>query len=193
MPASLPSRPITSHSSRSALAPYPSSRPSASKSSNSTGTGTSTSTSTGTNNRPKSRTRLFVSSLSPGVNEAALATIYKPYGSIIDLHLVFYSTGELKGKSRGYAFVEFARIEDAEMARVNTDGRLLAGKHIRVGFADVRPETSSGSATHRHRHQETKQQTTLSIVKNANRPEGTAAKIAAMEAKLAAMRSKGSE
>ncbi|PWN41240.1 RNA-binding domain-containing protein [Ceraceosorus guamensis] len=136
MPASLPSRPMTSHSSRSPLAPYPSSRPSASKSSSSTGT--STSTSTGTNNRPKSRTRLFVSSLSPGVNEAALATIYKPYGSIKDLHLVFYSTGELKGRSRGYAFVEFARMEDAEMARVNTDGRLLAGKNIRVGFADVR-------------------------------------------------------
>ena len=94
--------------------------------------------------RPKSRTRLFLSSLPANISEAALAALATPFGPVADLHLAVHGPGPLKGRPRGYAFVEYRRAEDADVARRRLDGRTLAGRTLAAAFADERvSETDS--------------------------------------------------
>ncbi|PWN98049.1 hypothetical protein FA09DRAFT_360346 [Tilletiopsis washingtonensis] len=140
--------------------------------------------------RPKSRTRLFLSSLPANISEAALAALATPFGPVADLHLAVHGPGPLKGRPRGYAFVEYRRAEDADVARRRLDGRTLAGRTLAAAFADERLDDASSAR--RARTVPSKAPTTLSLVKNASRPQSTDAKIEAMEAKLAAMRARSS-
>lgn len=55
-------------------------------------------------NRPD---RLFVGNLAPTVDEYTLLQVFSKFGKITKLDLMFHKTGVLKGKPRGYAFVEF--------------------------------------------------------------------------------------
>lgn len=86
---------------------------------------------------PKSNTRLFISNLASGVTDAALATLFKPFGRIVALSLIFHTAGPLKGHSKGYAFVEFSKPEEAQRAKTTCEGRKLGGREIGVGFANV--------------------------------------------------------
>ena len=52
--------------------------------------------------------RLYVGNLSPTVDEYTLIQVFQKYGKITKLDFMFHKTGVLKGKPRGYAFVEFA-------------------------------------------------------------------------------------
>ena len=45
--------------------------------------------------------------LSPTVDEYTLLQVFSKFGKIAKLDLMFHKTGVLKGKPRGYAFVEF--------------------------------------------------------------------------------------
>lgn len=55
-------------------------------------------------NRPD---RLFVGNLAPTVDEYTLLQVFSKFGKITKLDLMFHKTGVLKGKPRGYAFVEY--------------------------------------------------------------------------------------
>jgi RNA recognition motif-containing protein len=48
-----------------------------------------------------------VGNLSPTVDEYTLLQVFSKFGKIAKLDLMFHKTGVLKGKPRGYAFVEF--------------------------------------------------------------------------------------
>jgi RNA recognition motif-containing protein len=52
--------------------------------------------------------RLYVGNLSPSVDEYTLIQVFQKYGRITKLDFMFHKTGVLKGKPRGYAFVEFS-------------------------------------------------------------------------------------
>lgn len=52
--------------------------------------------------------RLYVGNLSPTVDEYTLIQVFQKYGKITKLDFMFHKTGVLKGKPRGYAFVEFS-------------------------------------------------------------------------------------
>lgn len=78
---------------------------------------------------------LYISNLSPSVTEYNLVQLFSPYGKISRLDLIFHKSGPLKGKTKGYAFVELSKHEDAIEAKVRVDGRLVGGRKISVGWA----------------------------------------------------------
>jgi len=52
--------------------------------------------------------RLYIGNLSPTVDEYTLIQIFQKYGKITKLDFMFHKSGVLKGKPRGFAFVEFS-------------------------------------------------------------------------------------
>lgn len=72
---------------------------------------------------------LFVGRLAYEVTERKLLREMEAYGSVKDIKLV---TDPKKGKSRGYAFVEFEREDDMKRAFRAADGMRLEGRSIVV-------------------------------------------------------------
>ena len=87
--------------------------------------------------RELSDRRLFVSNLAPQISEHDLLTLFKPFGTIRKLDLIFHRSGPQKGKPKGYAFVELAKKEEADKARRSLEGRAIKGREIRINFATV--------------------------------------------------------
>jgi hypothetical protein len=58
--------------------------------------------------------RLYVGNLSSTVDEYTLIQVFQKYGKITKLDFMFHKTGVLKGKPRGYAFVEFSNKDVSE-------------------------------------------------------------------------------
>ncbi|CAO1623454.1 unnamed protein product [Parajaminaea phylloscopi] len=147
---------------------------------------------------PRSTRRLYVGNLHPSVSEYDLAQLFSPFGSLSRLELVFHQSGPLSGKPKGFAFVEFVRDEEALRAKLGTEGReWKGGRKLNIGFAASDDAAGRASATtstgpvRRGRRDDdaSRKPTTLSLVKNAQRPQGgTDGKIAAMEAKLLALK-----
>ncbi|OXC70809.1 hypothetical protein AYX13_00792 [Cryptococcus neoformans] len=146
--------------------------------------------------------RLYVGNLSPTVDEFTLIQIFSKYGKITKLDFMFHKTGVLKGKPRGFAFIQFLNKADALKAMVKLHDRLLRGRKLVVTYAssvsrqplrlmnnaDCRqaPPDNSMLPT-KGRRAEPPKTTTLSLLKSQRKPQSTAAQIAAMEAKLASM------
>ncbi|AAW45689.2 hypothetical protein CNBH2010 [Cryptococcus deneoformans B-3501A] len=130
--------------------------------------------------------RLYVGNLSPTVDEFTLIQIFSKYGKITKLDFMFHKTGILKGKPRGFAFIQFLDKADALKAMVKLHDRLLRGRKLVVTYASTAPPDNSMLPTKGRRAEPTKT-TTLSLLKSQRKPQSTAAQIAAMEAKLASM------
>lgn len=81
--------------------------------------------------------RLFIGNLHPSVDEYCLVQAFTPHGHIVKLDIVFHKTGALKGKPRGYAFIEYAKTQEAVKAIRANDGRMLRGRELRVSFANA--------------------------------------------------------
>lgn len=52
--------------------------------------------------------RLYVGNLAPTVDEYTLIQVFSKYGKITKMDFMFHKTGVLKGKPRGFAFIEFS-------------------------------------------------------------------------------------
>ncbi|KAK7044652.1 single-stranded nucleic acid binding protein [Favolaschia claudopus] len=144
--------------------------------------------------------RLYVGNLHPTVDEYSLLQIFSRFGRITHLDFLFHKAGVLKGKPRGYAFVEYGSKDDALRALSTTHNKLLRGRKLVVTLAQQAPidlsAPTTGSSRHRKIMAESGRPTTLSMIKSGpgNRNEGTSDKIAMMEAKLRQMeRTKSSE
>ncbi|KAK4686497.1 RNA-binding protein 18, partial [Tremellales sp. Uapishka_1] len=131
--------------------------------------------------------RLYVGNLSPTVDEYTLIQIFSKFGKIVKLDFMFHKTGVLKGKPRGFAFIEMSSKDDALKALVKLHDRLLRGRKLVVTYANSAPVTDYPVHSGPRRHTEAPTKTTLSLLKNKRRPQSAAAQIAAMEAKLASM------
>ncbi|CDO73372.1 hypothetical protein BN946_scf185013.g5 [Trametes cinnabarina] len=134
--------------------------------------------------------RLYVGNLHPTVDEYALLQLFSRFGKIAKLDFLFHKSGPLKGKPRGYAFVEFADQGDAERALLHTNEKLLRGRKLMVTYANQAPFEAGGSQglglKNRRPVSDVGKPTTLSLLKSAGagRSNATDAKIARMEAKL---------
>lgn len=134
------------------------------------------------------------------MSEYDLAQLFGPFGKLSKLELVFHRSGPLRGKPKGFAFIEFLKEEEALKAKLATEGRDWKGSRtLSVNFANLHEDgngavTSSQSGPVRRNRRpdggdEALKPTTLSLMKNSQRPQGgTNAKIAAMEAKLQALK-----
>ncbi|KAL1412784.1 hypothetical protein Q8F55_000532 [Vanrija albida] len=130
--------------------------------------------------------RLFIGNLAPAVDEYTLVQVFSKFGKITKLDLMFHKSGPLKGKPRGYAFIEFASQDAALKALVKLHDRLLRGRKLVVTYATAAPPEDLAYPKSR-RVGEAAKPTALSLLKSRQRPQSAAAQIAAMEAKLATM------
>ncbi|KAI0261240.1 hypothetical protein BC834DRAFT_896881 [Gloeopeniophorella convolvens] len=53
------------------------------------------------------KNRLYVGNLHPTIDEYTLIQVFSRYGKLARLDYLFHKTGALRGKPRGYAFVEY--------------------------------------------------------------------------------------
>ncbi|KAF8631455.1 hypothetical protein AX15_002393 [Amanita polypyramis BW_CC] len=142
--------------------------------------------------RPVLKDRLYVGNLHQTVDEYTLLQVFSKFGKVSKLDFLFHKTGALRGKPRGYAFIEYSEETDALKALSKAHGKLLRGRKLVVTFAHQAPldldlSGSSTSLRHRRTATEAAKPTTLSLIKsgmNDRRHTRTEDKIAMMEAKL---------
>ncbi|KAH9027282.1 hypothetical protein EDB84DRAFT_1500451 [Lactarius hengduanensis] len=137
------------------------------------------------------KNRLYVGNLHPTVDEYTLIQVFSKFGKIARLDYLFHKTGALRGKPRGYAFVEYTGERDAAVALEAANGKALRGRHITVTYAhqaplDAHPPASRRALPPHHQQQDSGRPTTLSLLKSApsHTRTRTGDKIAQMEAKL---------
>ncbi|KAG5652316.1 hypothetical protein H0H81_005428 [Sphagnurus paluster] len=139
--------------------------------------------------------RLYVGNLHPTVDEYTLLQVFSKFGKVTKLDFLFHKAGALKGKPRGYAFVEYGSPDEARRALGTAHDKLLRGRKLVVTFAHQAPVDAGGAAfgAKRKTMMETGRPTTLSLLKSGatggGRHDGTKNKIAMMEAKLRQMES----
>ncbi|KAG6816977.1 hypothetical protein H0H87_001292 [Tephrocybe sp. NHM501043] len=137
--------------------------------------------------------RLYIGNLHPTVDEYSLLQIFSKFGKVTKLDFLFHKTGALKGKPRGYAFVEYGSNDEALKALSMAHDKLLRGRKLVVTFAHQAPPEHGGSAygARRRGMMEVGRPTTLSMLKSGTgyRNDRTQNKIAMMEAKLKQMES----
>ncbi|KAK7062580.1 hypothetical protein VNI00_000068 [Paramarasmius palmivorus] len=131
--------------------------------------------------------RIYVGNLHPTVDEYTVLQLFSKYGKITKLDFLFHKNGPLKGKPRGYCFVEYASHDEALKA-LSAHEKLLRGRKLVVTHAHQAP-LDSGGAQHRPRKNmmESGRPTTLSLLKSGTtnkHHDRTSNKIAMMEAKL---------
>ncbi|GAA5912005.1 RNA binding motif protein 18 [Sporobolomyces salmoneus] len=145
-----------------------------------------------------SEKRLYVGNLSASVDEYSLMQICAKYGKISKLDYLFHKSGPMKGKPRGYAFVEYATKEEAKRAMVTLHDKVLRGRKLVVSLASEQEPKESGTLVGGKKRKgsgaiqsDSSRPTAISLLKGqgvAHVP--TNRKIAALEAKLAAIKQK---
>ncbi|KAG6814060.1 hypothetical protein H0H92_003107 [Tricholoma furcatifolium] len=80
-------------------------------------------------NAPHGAMQLYVGSLHFNLTESDIKQVFEPFGELefVDLH-----RDPMTGRSKGYAFVQYKRAEDARMALEQMEGFELAGRQLRV-------------------------------------------------------------
>ncbi|THH19745.1 hypothetical protein EW146_g1494 [Bondarzewia mesenterica] len=78
---------------------------------------------------PHGAMQLYVGSLHFNLTESDIKQVFEPFGELefVDLH-----RDPMTGRSKGYAFVQYKRAEDAKMALDQMEGFELAGRTLRV-------------------------------------------------------------
>ncbi|GAA5948362.1 hypothetical protein JCM3765_001387 [Sporobolomyces pararoseus] len=142
-----------------------------------------------------SEKRLYIGNLSTSVDEYSLIQVCSKYGKISKLDYLFHKSGPLKGKPRGYAFIEYATKEEANKAMVTLHDKVFRGRKLIVSLASEQDPKESSLSTEGNKKRksvaqsETNRPTAISLLKGqgvAHVP--TNRKIAALEAKLALMK-----
>jgi cold-inducible RNA-binding protein len=73
--------------------------------------------------------KLFVKNIEGTVNEVLLESIFKQYGDVKETKIIY---DKITWESRGFAFVEFIKKEDALKAIEGLNGKELVGKKLSV-------------------------------------------------------------
>ena len=81
---------------------------------------------------------LWVGSLDSKTTEYQLSRLFKPYGPLARLDILYHKAGPHRGQPRGYGFVELPSRENAGRAREALDGFKLNGRPMIVRFVSDR-------------------------------------------------------
>ncbi|HAL61967.1 MAG TPA: RNA-binding protein [Chloroflexi bacterium] len=76
--------------------------------------------------------KLYVGNLDYTVTEQDLETLFSEHGEVLSTTVV---KDRYSGRSKGFAFVEFANNEDAQKAKQALNGQDLKGRALRVDDA----------------------------------------------------------
>ena len=88
---------------------------------------------------PTRNARLYVGNLSYEASEAELEDLFKGFGNVRSVEII-YNTRTYK--SKGYAFVEMQKLEDAQRAAEVLHGQPFMGRELMVSAASERPENA---------------------------------------------------
>jgi RNA recognition motif-containing protein len=80
-------------------------------------------------------TKLFVGSLSYGVNDDQLKDAFAAFGTVVSAKVI---VDRETGRSKGFGFVEMSSDEEAQAAVKGLDGKELDGRTIAV--SEARPQ-----------------------------------------------------
>ena len=90
--------------------------------------------------------KLFVGSLSWGVNDDALKDAFGVHGEISEAVVI---SDRDTGRSRGFGFVTFEEDDAADKAVAALNGTELDGRTIRVDVAQAKERSGGGGGGHR--------------------------------------------
>ncbi len=94
--------------------------------------------------------RLYVGNLSYNSTEEELEELFKQAGEIESCHLML---DKFTSRSRGFAFVEMATVEEANKAVERFNGQDFQGRPLRVNIARPREERPPRRDQNVHRSQ----------------------------------------
>ena len=80
--------------------------------------------------------KLFVGGLSWGTDAEAMKAAFAQFGEIKDAVVI---NDRETGRSKGFGFITFATVEQAQAAQAGMDGKDLDGRTLRVNEANERP------------------------------------------------------
>ncbi len=80
-------------------------------------------------------TKLFVGSLSYGVDDAQLSDAFAQFGTVVSAKVIIDRD---TGRSKGFGFVEMSSDEEAQAAVKGMDGKDLGGRTVAV--SEARPQ-----------------------------------------------------
>jgi len=81
--------------------------------------------------------KLYVGNLPYSVDDAGLSSLFSSFGTVKSAKVI---TDRESGKSKGFGFVEFEKIADAESAADGLNGKEVAGRALTVNEARERPK-----------------------------------------------------
>ena len=81
--------------------------------------------------------KLFVGGLAWAATDEDLKGAFAPFGEVISALVVRYPD---TGRSKGFGFVEYATVEEAQKAKDEMDGKELVGRPVKIDFARPRVE-----------------------------------------------------
>ncbi len=84
--------------------------------------------------------KLYVGNLSYSIDESHLDTLFTTYGEIDEINLI---RDRESGRSKGFAFITFAKQLSAENA-LEQNGKDLDGRSLKVNMAKERTAQSGG-------------------------------------------------
>lgn len=76
--------------------------------------------------------RVYIGNLSWDVNEEILNEVFSEHGNLLDAKIVF---DRETGRSRGFGFITFSTLSEAEAAVASLNGKELEGRAMRVDLA----------------------------------------------------------
>lgn len=91
-----------------------------------------------TSTPPTRNARLYVGNLSYEANESELEDLFKGFGNVKSVEIIY---NPRTYKSKGYAFVEMYKLEDARKAAEVLHGQPFMGREMMVSAASERPDT----------------------------------------------------
>ena len=104
-----------------------------------------------TSTPPTRNARLYVGNLSYEATEAELEDLFKGFGNVKSVEVIY---NPRTFKSKGYAFVEMYKLEDARKAAEVLHGQPFMGRELMVSAASERPEQSDAPKAHEPKAEE---------------------------------------
>lgn len=89
---------------------------------------------------------IYIGNLSYGVTEGQLQALFEEFGTVTSVNLI---KDRYSGESKGFAFVEMDKQQEAEKAIKTLNGQNLNGRNLAVNIA--RPKNGKPSSGPRRR------------------------------------------
>lgn len=90
--------------------------------------------------------KIYVGNMSYSSDEATLNELFSQYGEVVSAKVIM---DQYSGRSKGFAFVEMAKEEEALAAIAALNGKEVAGRQLKVNEAMEKPRTQGGQGNFR--------------------------------------------